>query len=220
MEIGGLNDNETKTATVASDNDNNNNHENRESVTALTTLKKYEKGKIEATNMILSNKKHIKAYWQLSECEQNLGNFDVALSVLHTCLDLDEGLYGDPKLKEQFAHTRKLKQSLFTKFPQIHIEKYAFSDGRKKVSVYIDLPGISKVKKEDIVMKCESKSLDLRIYGIGNKCYRLYAPELWQQITPEKCKFKVKKEKEQLVIILAKLSTQDIHSSWEHLRRQ
>ena len=34
-------------------------------------------------------------------------------------------------------------------------------------------------------MKCESKSLDLRVHGIDNQCYRLYAPELWQKVVPE-----------------------------------
>ena len=62
--------------------------------------------------------------------------------------------------------------------------------------------------------------MDLRIHGIDNKCYRLYAPELWQRIIPEKCKFKIKAEKDQLVVILAKVGTQDIHSTWEHLRKR
>lgn len=209
------------------DSKNNNNNMNKNMAillsnrsTALIKMKEYEKGKIDATNSITFNKMYFKAYWRLSDCEQNLGNFNTALDVLYQCLDLDKGLYGDPKLKEQFSYTRKLKCKLYNKFPQIHIEKYAFSDGRKKVSAYIDLPGISKVRKEDILMKCESKSMDLRIHGIDNKCYRLYAPELWQRIIPEKCKFKIKAEKDQLVVILAKVGTQDIHSTWEHLRRQ
>ena len=188
--------------------------------TALLKISEFDRAKVDATKSISFNKMYFKAYWRLSECEQNLGNLNAALDVLYKCLDLDKGLYGDPKLKEQFAYTRKLKNKLYNKFPQIPIEKYAFSDGRKKVSAYIDLPGISQVRKEDIIMKCESKSLDLRVHGIDNQCYRLYAPELWQKVVPEKCKFKIKKEKEQLVVILAKVNTEDIHSSWEHLRRQ
>ena len=188
--------------------------------TALVKISEFDRAKVDATKSISFNKMYFKAYWRLSECEQNLGNLNAALDVLYKCLDLDKGLYGDPKLKEQFSYTRKLKNKLYNKFPQIPIEKYAFSDGRKKVSAYIDLPGISQVRKEDIIMKCESKSLDLRVHGIGNQCYRLYAPELWQKVVPEKCKFKIKKEKEQLVVILAKVNTEDIHSSWEHLRRQ
>eukprot|EP00944_MAST-04C_sp_MAST-4C-sp1_P004978 g4978.t1 len=188
--------------------------------TALVKISEFDRAKVDATKSISFNKMYFKAYWRLSECEQNLGNLNAALDVLYKCLDLDKGLYGDPKLKEQFSYTRKLKNKLYNKFPQIPIEKYAFSDGRKKVSAYIDLPGISQVRKEDIIMKCESKSLDLRVHGIDNQCYRLYAPELWQKVVPEKCKFKIKKEKEQLVVILAKVNTEDIHSSWEHLRRQ
>ena len=75
---------------------------------------------------------YFKAYWRLSECEQNLGSLNAALDVLYECLNLDKGLYGDPKLKEQFAYTHKSKNKLYNKFPQIPIEKYAFSDGRKK----------------------------------------------------------------------------------------
>ena len=188
--------------------------------TALVKINEFGRAKVDATKSISFNKMYFKAYWRLSECEQNLGSLNAALDVLYECLDLDKGLYGDPTLKQQFAYTRKLKNKLYNKFPQIPIEKYAFSDGRKKVSAYIDLPGISQVRKEDIIMKCESKSLDLRVHGIDNQCYRLYAPELWQKVVPEKCKFKIKKEKEQLVVILAKVNTEDIHSSWEHLRRQ
>ena len=51
------------------------------------------------------------------------------------------------------------------------------------------------------------------------KCYRLYAPELWARVDPKKSKFKVKAEKEQLVLILQKVSTEAIHSMWESLRR-
>lgn len=183
-------------------------------------LNEFEVGKIEAEKALAANKMDFEAYWALSKCEANLGNFKAALDVLYKCLSLDKGLYGDPKLKKRFADTRKIRKDLYEKFPDIHIEQYAFSDGRKKVSTYINLPGISKVRKDDVILKCESKSMDLRIYGIGNNCYRLFAPELWQRIIPEKCKFKIKEEKEQIVIILAKANTQDIHSTWEHLRRQ
>ena len=68
MEIGDSNDLDKKASTTVNDDNN------------------YENTKIEATNAILSNKKNIKAYWELSECEQKLGNFDIALNVLHTCL--------------------------------------------------------------------------------------------------------------------------------------
>ena len=153
--------------------------------TALLKISEFDRAKVDATKSISFNKMYFKAYWRLSECEQNLGSLNAALDVLYECLNLDKGLYGDPKLKEQFAYTRKLKNKLYNKFPQIPIEKYAFSDGRKKVSAYIDLPGISQVRKEDIIMKCESKSLDLRVHGIDNQCYRLYAPELWQKVVPE-----------------------------------
>ena len=108
------------------DSKNNNNNMNKNMAillsnrsTALIKMKEYEKGKIDATNSITFNKMYFKAYWRLSDCEQNLGNFNTALDVLYQCLDLDKGLYGDPKLKEQFSYTRKLKSKLYNKFPQI-----------------------------------------------------------------------------------------------------
>ena len=50
------------------------------------------------------------------------------------------------QLKEQFSYTQ-IESKLYNKFPK-SITKYAFPMV-KKVSAYIDLPGISKVRKED-----------------------------------------------------------------------
>ena len=79
-----------------------------------------------------------------------------------------------------------------------------------KVSAYIDLPGISQVRKEDIIMKCDSVPWDLRAW---NRQPVLPPVRTWivAESSSRKCKFKIKKEKEQLVVILAKVNTEDIH---------
>jgi|EP00945_MAST-04E_sp_MAST-4E-sp1_P008174 tetratricopeptide (TPR) repeat protein len=182
-------------------------------------LGQYEMAKQDADTSTKVDSKYFKGYWRSAQCADKLGDTMGSLSILSGALGMDKGLYGDSKHRKMFSNLRKLREQLRTHLEEVPIESYAFSDGRKKVSAYIDLPGISLLDKEDIVFECKEKSLDLKVYGLNGKCYRLFAPELWARVDPAKSKFKVKKEKEQLVLLLQKVSTEAIHSMWESLRR-
>ena len=182
-------------------------------------LNQYDLAKTDANTAINLDSKYYKGYWRSAQCADKLGNTMESLAILSKAIALDKGLYGDTKNRKIFSNLRKLREQLRTHLEEVAIETYSFSDGRKKVFAYIDLPGISRIEKDDIVFDCKEKSLDLKIFGLDGKCFRLYAPELWARVDPEKSRFKIKGEKDQLVLILQKVSTEAIHSVWENLRR-
>ena len=85
----------------------------------------------------------------------------------------------------------------------------------KKVSAYIDLPGISQVRKG---YNYEVRKQILTCVCMESASATAYAPELWQKVVPEKC---VHKEGEGTAGGDPGKSKYRRYSlSWEYLRRQ
>ncbi|KAL7557699.1 hypothetical protein ACA910_018495 [Epithemia clementina (nom. ined.)] len=86
----------------------------------------------------------------------------------------------------------------------VPIDKFAFDAGgynAQFVTLYIELPGVGSIPKENITCNFTSDSFDLIISGLNNKSYRLCKDNLEKDIDPDKSKIVVKKDR-----ILVKLS--------------
>eukprot|EP00670_Eutreptiella_braarudii_P007336 CAMPEP_0174287270 /NCGR_PEP_ID=MMETSP0809-20121228/15136_1 /TAXON_ID=73025 ORGANISM="Eutreptiella gymnastica-like, Strain CCMP1594" /NCGR_SAMPLE_ID=MMETSP0809 /ASSEMBLY_ACC=CAM_ASM_000658 /LENGTH=158 /DNA_ID=CAMNT_0015383739 /DNA_START=89 /DNA_END=565 /DNA_ORIENTATION=- len=92
-----------------------------------------------------------------------------------------------------------------------NIAKYAFSDGKKKVQVYVDWPGVG-ANAHKVKVNFEKQQFDLRIEE-ENVDYRLFVPNLRNEIIPEQSTFKVKEN--QIVINCQKLE----EISWYELKK-
>merc|ERR1719492_270782 len=68
------------------------------------------------------------------------------------------------------------------------ITSYGWSDGKKKVDIYVELPEIDAVKDEDLVVENEETSVKLTIKAIGSppKCRVLSIANLNAEITEVK----------------------------------
>merc|ERR1719220_1674604 len=68
------------------------------------------------------------------------------------------------------------------------ITNYGWSDGKKKVDIYVELPDIDAVKDEDLVVENEETSVKLTIKAIGSppKCRVLSISNLNADITEVK----------------------------------
>merc|ERR1719203_2759888 len=68
------------------------------------------------------------------------------------------------------------------------ITKYGWSDGKKKVDIYVELPDIDAVKDEDLVIENDKSSVKLTIKAIGTppKCRVLSIPGLSEEISDVK----------------------------------
>eukprot|EP00667_Euglena_gracilis_P028960 EG_transcript_37646 len=80
------------------------------------------------------------------------------------------------------------------------ITKYSFSDGDKKVQVYIDWPGIGS-KPDSVSCVFDKRSFDLKIAEEG-ECHRLCIPQLRSAIFPDTSTFRLKEN--QIVVSLMK----------------
>jgi len=84
------------------------------------------------------------------------------------------------------------------------------------VRVLVPIPGIEKVKKEDIMADFTDTSLDVRVKnGLNGNNYRFAVPRLDAKIIPEKCEAFAKGDR--LVIRLRKAKNDD---HWSYLFKQ
>lgn len=79
------------------------------------------------------------------------------------------------------------------------IKSYAWSDGKKRVSVYITLPGVDKHPEELIELTWATRTLDLRIKEYEGKTHVL-SLNLYEDI----CDVLTKRKENQLVLMLQK----------------
>ena len=84
------------------------------------------------------------------------------------------------------------------------------------VRVLVPIPGIEKVKKEDIIAEFTDSSLDVRVKnGLNGNNYRFAVPRLDAKIIPEKCEAFPKGDR--LIIRLRKAKNDD---HWSYLFKQ
>ena len=84
------------------------------------------------------------------------------------------------------------------------------------VRVLVPIPGIEKVKKEDIMADFTDTSLDVRVKnGLNGNNYRFAVPRLDAKIIPEKCEAFAKGDR--LIIRLRKAKNDD---HWSYLFKQ
>ena len=84
------------------------------------------------------------------------------------------------------------------------------------VRVLVPIPGIEKVKKEDIIAEFTDSSLDVRVKnGLNGNNYRFAVPRLDAKIIPEKCEAFSKGDR--LIIRLRKAKNDD---HWSYLFKQ
>ena len=99
------------------------------------------------------------------------------------------------------------------------IDKYAFDAGgynSPTVSIYIALPNVGSIPRDQITCEFTSSSFDLIVRDLGGKSYRLVNDNLENDIVPEKSKILVKADK--IVIKLGKKKTEyGGHDHWSQL---
>lgn len=99
------------------------------------------------------------------------------------------------------------------------IDKYAFDAGgynSPTVSIYIALPNVGSIPRENITCEFSPSSFDLIVRDLGGKSYRLVNDNLENDIVPEKSKILVKADK--IVIKLGKKKTEyGGHDHWSQL---
>ena len=84
------------------------------------------------------------------------------------------------------------------------------------VRVLVPIPGIEKVKKEDIIAEFTDSSLDVRVKnGLNGNNYRFAVPRLDAKISPDKCEAFPKGDR--LIIRLRKAKNDD---HWSYLFKQ
>ena len=161
---------------------------------------------------------NIKALHRLATAQMRLGLSSKALSTFNRGLALDEGLYATKASKKRMGALRKARRALLDGLEESAIDSYAFSDdGKPSVKVYITLPGVELIPRDDISCEFQRMSMDLRVRGYeGTRTMRLFAAELWSSIEPDKCKLKVKPG---MLVVTLRKQQNDGMRPWERLRR-
>lgn len=100
----------------------------------------------------------------------------------------------------------------------IPIENYSWDQGAyntPSLTVYVDLPNVGSVLKDNVTCKFGPYSFDLQVIDLDGKNYRLVQDNLEKDIVPESCKVVVKKDK--IVLKLVKKKGEYSYESWNQL---
>lgn len=161
---------------------------------------------------------NVKALHRLATAQLRLGLTSDALRTFDRGLSLDEGLYATKSTKKRMGALRKARRALLDGLKECAIDSYAFSDdGKPSVKVYVTLPGVELIPRDDISCEFQRMSMDLRVRGYeGTRTMRLFAAELWSSIEPDKCKLKVKPG---MLVVTLRKQQNDGMRPWERLRR-
>jgi len=87
----------------------------------------------------------------------------------------------------------------------VPIDTFAFDAGGHNsqfVSIYVDLPGVGSIERDNIKCDFTSTTVDLVVHDLKGKSYRMYRDNLDKDIDAEKCKIIVKSDK--IIVKLAK----------------
>ena len=162
--------------------------------------------------------KNIKALHRLAKAQMEMGMTSDALATFNRGMALDEGLYAEKSKKRLMSSFRKSRIKLLDSLPEEPIETYSFSDeGKPSVKVYITMPGVGNMPRDDISVEFKRMSMDLRVRGYeGCKTMRMFAAELWSSVDPAKCKIKLKPD---MIVLSLRKQNNDGMRPWERLRR-
>ena len=97
-----------------------------------------------------------------------------------------------------------------TSVKYVSIDRFAFDAGGYNapfVTLYIDLPHVGSIARENVECKFTKDSFDLIVKDLRGKSYRLFKDMLEKDIDPEKSKIVVKSDK--IVVKLAKVKQAD-----------
>lgn len=103
------------------------------------------------------------------------------------------------------------KQTLAEASPEEPVEavaNYAWADGKKRVSVYLTLPGIGAHDEENTQVEWTATSLTVKIVRFEGKTRVLSVPKLYDEISD----VKTKRKENQLVLQLVKAKEFGWHS--------
>ena len=92
----------------------------------------------------------------------------------------------------------------------VPIDRFAFDAGGYNapfVTLYVDLPGVGSIPRENVECSYTPDSFDLIVKDLRGKSYRLFKDSLEKDIDPEKSKIVVKADK--VVVKLAKVKQSD-----------
>lgn len=95
------------------------------------------------------------------------------------------------------------------------IDHFAFDVGSYNsqfVTIYIDMPEIGELPKENISCNFTKSTVDLQIHGLKGKNYRMYRDNFDKDIDPSHCKYLIKPNK--IVVKLAKCKGE--YGSYDH----
>jgi calcyclin binding protein len=90
----------------------------------------------------------------------------------------------------------------------VSIDRFSFDAGQSKdpfVTLYVDLPRVGSIPRENIETQFTKQSFDLVVKDLEGKNYRLYKDGLEKDIDADKCKIIVKADK--ILVKLAKRKT-------------
>ena len=80
----------------------------------------------------------------------------------------------------------------------VPVDRFAFDAGGYNapfVTLYVDLPGVGSIPRENIQCDFKSSSFDLIVKDLRGKSYRLFKDSLEKDIDTAKCKIVVKADK-------------------------
>ena len=90
----------------------------------------------------------------------------------------------------------------------VPIDKFAFDAGGYNsafLTLYIDLPGVGAIPKENVTCNFTEKTFDLIVKDLNGKSYRLFKDNLENDLHVMKCQYKIKRDK--VLIKLGKKKT-------------
>jgi calcyclin binding protein len=90
------------------------------------------------------------------------------------------------------------------------VDRFSFDAGGYNapwVTLYVPLPGVGSIPKENVSCNFTSKSLDLIVKDLNGKSFRLFRDNLDKDIDPDKSKFLVKSD--EVRVKLAKIKQKD-----------
>ncbi|KAG3120471.1 hypothetical protein PI124_g6965 [Phytophthora idaei] len=116
----------------------------------------------------------------------------------------------DGKVAPRLLKTQSLAASQPTEVTEA-ITNYAWADGKKRVSVYLKLPGIGAHKEEDTHIDWTATSLTVKITNYESKTRLLVMSKLYDEISD----IITKRKEDQLVLQLVKAK----EFSWVSLKK-
>ena len=125
----------------------------------------------------------------------------------HT-LHVENAVEWDGNCEPRLLMTHKREEA--NDVPTQSIQNYAWSDGKTKVSIYVDLQDIGKLSEDDILLEWTNESIELTVKNFhdANHCLKL---SLYDKIQDAH----YKKKEHKLIVLLKK----ENEISWHQLKK-